>query len=471
MGVLPATPANRDAGAAEDAVMRLHRLLGDHRRYLAQIDRLHLKYAKRAYLYDLKQDGVSLASISLQRTKVARLLADAVAADEYGLRPAQNRWITVNGKKRLIYEFCLTDLIVHGVVASILEERIRPHLSPQLYSYRKGLPWWWALRDFARYVRVHRRMRADPKQRGLYVLRRDICSYTDSIPVDERSRIWPQLKGALGLGRSRRPRDASGWSLIRNVVRPETISEAGGRYQNLRGTPTGSPICPVLFNLYLGDMDKELTAVPNSFYARYCDDFLFAHPDPGLTRSVARRIDEILTAYGLCTNEEKDRDLFFTGAGRPSTDWPESRATTTVPFLGCEIAFDASVSLDRKKVRRLLKGIADRARRTMQAVDDPSPDEAGRTVCGAINRALEPTSELRLSSALLLRQVVTSRSQLKDLDYRIARVVVQRLTGNPSIRAFRRVPYRRLRSDWHLLSLFHSRNLSSRRPRAVSCGP
>ena len=45
-------------------------LFSDHVRFLDQIDRLHAKYEERALLYDTMQDGVSFASLSMNRTQV-----------------------------------------------------------------------------------------------------------------------------------------------------------------------------------------------------------------------------------------------------------------------------------------------------------------------------------------------------------------------------------------------------------------
>lgn len=450
--------------------MSPQRLFSDPVRFLDQIDRLHVKYEERALLYDTTQDGVSFASLSLNRTRVARLLADTVGSGSYELRPARTRWLQDSGKPRLVYVFCCTDLIVHGVVASILNERMQPHLSPQLYSYRTGKQWWGAVADFARYVRRHVRAHRDPRARGLYVLRRDIHQYTDSIHVGDRSALWPQISAALGLDRSGNSLHGKYWSLVRQIVRPERFAEKGRLCCNIRGIPTGSPITAPVYNLHLLELDDELTAIPGSFYARYCDDILFAHPDPQLARAVDRRIDEILSHLGLSTNADKNKTLYFTGAGRPSPVWETTRGTTVVPFLGCSVAFDSTVSLNQRKVRRLLKGLDLRARRTLNAFEHRTPEAAGLAVCAAINEALHPGSSFHDQSAPLLNRVVTSRRQLKELDYQIARIVIRSLTGDPGVRAFRQLPYRKLRADWGLVSLVHTRNTASRRSKRVRCG-
>jgi hypothetical protein len=439
--------------------MSLGRQLSDFRRYRDEIDRLHVKYAARSRLYDLRQDGVSLASICADRTRVARRMAEAVRTGTYRFRPARERWICRNGKRRLIYEFCPTDLIVHGVVAALLQEELAPRLREGVYSYLRGVAWWRAVADFAACVRRHRRLHPDPRARGLYVLRRDVHHYTDSIPVDERSVLWPQLQDLV---RSP-PDDGRFWRVIQQVVRPEIQTASGRVYQNLRGIPTGSPISTVLFNLYLREVDRALAAMPGAFYARYCDDILFAHPDAAAAREAGRRIEELLSGCRLASRPHADGDLFFNGAGRRSSSWPEALPSSAVAFLGCEVSFDGTVALHRRKVQALLRELRGRARAAISATEAGAVDDRGRSVCRTLNQALDVSSPFRAPAAALLRHVVTSRVQLRQLDYRIARLAARELTGQAGVRAFRAVPYRALRGRWGLASLFHARNRGARR--------
>ena len=59
----------------------------------------------------------------------------------------------------------------------------------------------------------------------------------------------------------------------------------GQLFTQYRGVPTGQPISCVLFNLYLSGLDAQLDRIPGAFYARYCDDIVFAHPDPDVVRA------------------------------------------------------------------------------------------------------------------------------------------------------------------------------------------
>ena len=438
--------------------MKIAKLLRDPSRYEAQIHRLHEKYLAGNRLYKPGADGVAFASISFDSRKFARMLARTVAAGRYRAQPARTRVVMINNKGRKLYEFHLNDVIVHAVVATALNEAMMPLLSPRLYSYRKGVCWSDALADFSAYVRRHRKACALPQERGLYVVRRDVTKYTDSIPVGAHSSLWPVLREALGIDGPLPRRQRKFWELAENVIRPEIVSEEGLLYSNITGVPTGSPISTTLFNLYLTAMDRALSAIPGAFYARYSDDFLFAHPDAEVVREADRIIDHYLDSQGLCSHKTKDDDLFFNGAGRGSAAWPEARGTTTVSFLGCRVSFEGTVSLEGRKVKQLYGDVSRRARRTKEAVGAVRPEDAGPIVCAAINDSLNPRSPCHQQSSLALRSVVTDRGQLRDIDYNIARIVAQTLSGVHGVRAFRTIGYRTLRQRWGLNSLLHLRN-------------
>lgn len=430
--------------------MNVHACLAEPRRYERQIDRLHERYLFTRHLYELRADDVSLASVVLHRRRFARLLARTVERGEYELQPARIREIRVDGKLRKVFAYALTDLIVHGVVSGIVEEAAAPLLSPSLYSYRKGVSWWAAIGDFAAYVRAHRRSRPDPRTRGLFVLRRDVDTYTDSIPVDRGSPVWPLLDHVLG---DLSPADRA---LVEHVVRPEARLLDGGLARAIRGVPTGQPISCALFNLYLHDLDHELARVPGCFYARYSDDILFAHPDAEVARAAGETIEARLEERQLMLNDPKRRDLYLTGAGRHAPGW---RGTTSVPFLGTSIQADGTVGLNRKKLQRLLHDVESRAVRTAGSLREDRADRRGGVVCSVINRALDPRpGPFQQSSATLLRRAVTDRRQLAQIDYLLARIVAGAVTGDRSVRGFRQAPYRTIRQEWGLLSVLHTRN-------------
>ena len=425
------------------------------RRFERQIEYLHARYVFTPRLSELEQEGVVFASVVRHKRAFARVLARTVVHGEYGPAPAQIKHILVNDKERRVFSLRMTDLIVHGVIADLIHESASVTFSPRLYSYRQGRSWWTAVADFARYLQRHRRERADPRQRGVYVLRRDVEAYTDSIPVGDRSPLWPMLRETLAGVATLSEQD---WRLIVDAIRPDAFESADRIFVQHRGVPTGLPIATVLYNLYLGRLDRELDSIPGAFYARYSDDFIFAHPSADVARAASITIDRVLGELGLSLNAGKRRDLYLTAAGRHSDAWKECQPAMAVPLLGCRVSAHGHVSLNRKKLRRFLSDLEARATRTAAAARQDI-DAKGRLVCAAINRALgQRTDPLRPDVADLVQRVVTDRAQLQQLDYWIARIVVRVVTRRSGARGFRVLPYHRIRSEWKLRSLVHARN-------------
>lgn len=437
--------------------MDVHACLGDPRRYERQIERLHRRYLLSARLDVLEQDGVSLARIIQGRRKVARLLARTVTRGEYRSEPATLRRIRVEDKERAVFAYRVTDAIVHGVVADLIEEQMAPLLSPGVCSYRPGISWWSAVSAFAEYVRAHRKARPQPCTRGLYVLRRDVESYTDLIPVHPRSQVWPVVKGLLTSPGSWAISDVD-WKLIETVIRPEVWID-DGLAMRIRGVPTGQPISNVLFNLYLSRLDHTLDQLEGGFYRRYSDDLFFAHPDPRVARQADGLIDSVLAELELRVKPEKSQTFYLTGAGHASEAWPEARGTISVPMLGMRVSAQATVALSRNKLRRLIRDIEGRADRTAGMFPDANRDVRGQNICAVINRALDPRPHaFQEASAVLLRRAVTDRRQLGQIDHLIARSVLHAVGGDGGVRAFRTTPYRTIREDWGLISVLHARN-------------
>jgi hypothetical protein len=446
---------------------RLVEGLSERWRYEAQIERLHDKHALTSRMFTLQQDGVPLAEFVRDRSGLARTLTASVAGGSYVSQPASIRDIVVEGKERRVFSYRLSDAIVHGVLADILSETMESRLSRRVFSYRKGVSRWNAVAEFAAYLRAHRNSHPDPRTRGIYVLRRDVAAYADSIPMSAMSPVWEMVREHLEAPENQRV-EAAHWSLIERAVRPEFFNQGHrGHAALLSGVATGQPIACVLFNLYLRDLDEALQSVPGAYYARYSDDILFAHPDAGVARDAIETMLQVLRRLGLNFKASKVGDYFLTRPGRPSSDWPDARSTSAIAFLGTRISADGEVSLKPEKVRDLMDDLERRARTAMGALKAEGLLERGRVVCGVMNRCLDPNahSDWEQGAAALLRSAVTDRGQLEQLDYRVARLVARVVTGDSSVRAFRHVPYGRIRGEWGLRSLLHSRNRWKRSSR------
>ena len=140
----------------------------------------------------------------------------------------------------------------------------------------------------------------------------------------------------------------------------------------------GSPIEEMVLTAV--ELDHELASIEGGFYARYSDDILFAHPDAATARAAAAVIDARVGSLGLRTKPEKAADLYVTPAGRASTDWPDARGTSSIPFVGTAVLATGTVALNRKKLRRVLRELERRAFRSAATVSRPAR-RASRSGC------------------------------------------------------------------------------------------
>ncbi len=425
--------------------------------YRKEIQRLATR-CNRGRLEALESEGFTLAAAVQRNGELARRIAAAVRAQRYRFGPVTQHRVFLDGKYRFIYRASLTDTLVTGVLARQLRRLAQPLISRSVHSYQPGRSSLTAIAALTRYLDHHHKDRPDPRTRGLYLVRRDVRRFGESIPVGDRSIVWEQLREVFRGGVATKP-PAYVWSLIQSAIRPTVITIESEEVCLIAGVPTGSPIQPVICNLYLSPLDQQLEQISGGFYARYGDDLIFAHPDPATTRRAADQIECTLRTLGLKSNEQKREALYLTTPGRPSQRWPEVRHTSGVEYLGCRVTFDGTVQLKSAKSRRLMQDLARRVRLSCRLLGRHcDPALLAQTACQVINRALDPRDELGHSGAQLLRYGVNDRAQLQQLDYLIARLIASAVTGSYGVRGFRQMPYRKLRREYGLRSLVVERN-------------
>jgi hypothetical protein len=435
--------------------------------YVMQIEKLLAKRRHARSIQGRPDESPSLSTIDMNSRSFSRVLARTVSNGDYIFETMEERTTLIEGKKRSLYRCSLTDKVVLGALAEIAVELIQPSLSPSLHSYQKGKSSLTAINEFARYLEKHKRDHPDPRNRGLYVIKRDIRAYGESIPVADDSPLWPMLDKVLISGAGV-PNAHPFLPLIKGAVRPIVITTSGKQGYLDKGVPTGSSIQPAICNLYLTPLDRALDAIPNGFYSRYGDDFLFAHPDFSVAQKAIRLIDEKVSALKLEIKEEKKQNFYFTNPGRPSSDWPACTHTSFVEYLGCRIAFSGIIGLKTEKARRLLHDLHTRMRATRKITDGTQADVLGPTLCAVVNTAIDPHEKLCHPTATLLRYTVNDRAQLKHLDYLIALSLAETISGTRGVRAFRSTPYKKLRREWHLRSLVVARNRIQKKHRRRS---
>jgi group II intron reverse transcriptase/maturase len=235
-------------------------------------------------------DGLSVGGFARTTPASIRVLEHRVASGEY--RPLPLRLAEMekkHGGRRLLLIPAVRDRIVQTAVARWLGPRLNERFDRASFAYRPGL----GVHAALRYLR---RLR-DGGYR--WVLDADIRACFDSI---EHGRLFDRLAATVG-----RTSPLLDW-LRAWIAAP--VWDGTDMWRLARGIPQGSPLSPLLANLFLDAFDRRLREAGLRF-VRYADDFLVLTRTPFDLAPARRLVVEGLAALGLELNDDKTRLAAF----------------------------------------------------------------------------------------------------------------------------------------------------------------
>lgn len=410
--------------------------------YRLQFERLRSKARARHRQREPESQGLTLSALHVHAAELCQRVAGDVRSGAFRFAPLQRVETFVGGKRRTIHRADLVDALVLGALAQRLTTLLEGVLRDAVYAYRPGRNAQLAITRLQEHLREHRQGRPDPKQRGVFVLQRDLSAFGESIPTHARSKLWPLLHTlCTSLPEHDEARVLE--QLVTAACRPEVSTTDGQRWTLEHGLPTGSPIQQPLANLYLSPLDDALDAL-GLFYARFGDDLLLISDAPQAATAGAATLRRVCTELELEFNAQKSRDLYFTKPGRP---YAGAQPLAFVPashieYLGARIAFDGQLGLKRKRLRELLTRTRWRVGNVAQLA---APEEASRAVAQALAHAFfgrDATAEIAISA---LREWVDDRQQLRQLDRHITLLCAEALSEVRGVRALRHTSAQALR--------------------------
>ena len=175
------------------------------------------------------------------------------------------------------------DRIIQQAIAQVLSPIYEQEFSERSYGYRPRRNAQMALRQASEYVAGGREVVVDM----------DMKSFFDEVNHD---RLMYELSTKIG--------DKILLRLIRKYLQSEVL--LGGLIsQRTKGTPQGSPLSPLLSNIVLDELDKELEKRGHCF-VRYADDFSIYVRSQKAGERVKESISTFITnKLKLKVNEEK----------------------------------------------------------------------------------------------------------------------------------------------------------------------
>jgi len=252
-------------------------------------------------------------------------LIDSVLAERY--QPAQVLGIEIpkpNGGVRLLGIPTVLDRLLQQAIHQQLQVLYEPLFSAHSYGFRPGRSALQAVQKASEYI----------SQGYGWVVDIDLKSFFDYINHD---RLMQRLSKVIGDKRLLR--------LIRKYLRAGLLI-GGLEHQRTSGTPQGGPLSPLLSNIVLDELDKELEKRGHTF-VRYADDCNIYVRSRAAGERVLCSISEFIEQkLKLQVNQQK--------SGVRRCEQVKFLGYTILPNGGIRIA-DKSITRFKDKVRRATK--------------------------------------------------------------------------------------------------------------------
>lgn len=220
-----------------------------------------------------------------------------------------------NGGKRMLGIPTVKDRFIQQAIHQKLSQHYDPHFSESSYGFRPGRNAQQAVRQASTFI----------KEGNQWVVDIDMEKFFDKINHD---RLMQRLSKGIGDKRLLRQ--------IHAYLRAGTM-DGGLVEQRIAGTPQGGPLSPLLSNIVLDELDKELEKRGHRF-CRYADDCnIFVKSRKAGERVLASITKFIEGKLKLKVNREKS----------------EVKHCSEVKFLGYTCLADGGIRVADKSIERL----------------------------------------------------------------------------------------------------------------------
>lgn len=232
--------------------------------------------------------GVDRVSVErFERTAESRLLGLQKALVNGSYRPDAVRRKEIpkgDGKTRPLGIPTVPDRVVQAAVLEVIEPIFEHQFEARSYGFRPGLGCKDALREVTKWLEAGH----------VHVVDADLKSYFDTIDHGRLRRLLHE-----------RVKDGSVLDLIDRFLRQEVVSELGSWVPE-EGTPQGAVLSPLLANVYLHPLDRQMRE-SGYVMVRYADDFVVLCRDADSAKAALVQIQTWVSQAGLTLHPDKTR--------------------------------------------------------------------------------------------------------------------------------------------------------------------
>ncbi len=229
-------------------------------------------------------DRVTIASYGAELERNLDELAGEVREGRYRPQPVLRiRPPFLAESDRALVVPTVRDRVLQRTVVDLLRPLIEPTLTDACVAFRKGSSATRAADQVGRWVEAG----------YAWALRADIEKFFDNIRPD------------LLLDKLRAFVEEADVALLSRIVRAK-VFDHDALIEPVSGIAQGSPLSPLLANLYLADMDRKVAA-GHPRYLRYCDDLIVMERLEVEVVEARALVQRELAAAGLSLNERKTK--------------------------------------------------------------------------------------------------------------------------------------------------------------------
>lgn len=261
-------------------------------------------------------DGMEVSDLREWFSKNYKTLQEQLLSGNY--HPQAVRGVNIpkpKGGTRQLGIPTVIDRLVQQSILQVLSPRYEQIFSPYSYGFRPGRSAHQALKQAGEYVAQGKR----------HVVDIDLAKFFDEV---NHSRLLWLLSNRIG--------DSVLLKLIHRYLKSGML-EGGLLSQRVKGTPQGGPLSPLLSNIVLDELDKELERRGHDF-VRYADDLIVLVGSKASSERVYLSLVNYIEGHLLLkVNKEKSRLI---------RNWE-------LNFLGHGINYDGSLLLSKSSESRL----------------------------------------------------------------------------------------------------------------------